>query len=53
MYKGGKFIKEFTSVTHCSKELNIPVSNISANCKGKYKTCRGFVFKYKQSLTDE
>lgn len=52
MYKDNVLIKEYKSVSECSKDLNIPVSNISANCRGKYKTCRGYVFKYK-NLTEE
>ena len=49
MYKNSILIKEYLSVSDASKDLNIPVSNISANCRGKYKTCRGYVFKYKHT----
>ena len=43
----GVFIREWQSATIASRELNINQSNISACCKGRYKTCRGFIWKYK------
>ena len=51
MLKDNILIREFKSVSEASKELGIIVSNISANCRGKNKTCRGYVFRYKS--TDE
>ena len=46
--KEGNFIKEWISAAQASKELNISRTNITKACKGKYKTCGGFVWKYKE-----
>lgn len=43
----GIFIKEWKSATQATKELNINGSHISSCCKGKRKTCGGYVWKYK------
>lgn len=43
----GIFIKEWKSATQATKELNICGSHISDCCKGKRKTCGGYVWKYK------
>ena len=40
------YIDEFESVSFASKELNIDRRQISANCNGKQKTCKGFIFKF-------
>lgn len=44
--KEGVFIKEWVSITICSKTLNIAQSNISGCAKGKVKTAGGFIFRY-------
>lgn len=36
----------FESVQECSKQLDIPATNISKICKGKGKTAKGYHFKY-------
>ena len=46
------FIREFDSATTASKELNINRSDITACCKGKHKTCGGFIWKYKENNTN-
>ena len=38
--------KVFDSVQQCSKELNIPATNISKLCKGKGKTLKGYHLRY-------
>lgn len=45
--KDGKFIKEFPSGKIASNILNIPQSNINANCNNRIKSAGGFVFKFK------
>ena len=46
----GDFIKEWPSIISASKELNIGSNNISMCCSGKYKTCGGYIWKYKKSI---
>ena len=41
-----EIIKIYNSITEVSKELKIDDSNISKCCKGKYKTCGGYIWKY-------
>lgn len=45
--KDNIFIREWDSATTASKELNICRENITNCCNGKYKTCSGFIWKYK------
>jgi hypothetical protein len=42
------FIREWDSATTASRELNINQSNITKVCKGKIKTCGGFIWRYKE-----
>lgn len=42
----GKPIKIFDSIYIAAKELNLDCSSIVKCCKGKYKTCGGFIFEY-------
>lgn len=42
----GNYIKTFNSIVEASKEVNVYKSNISACCKGKYKTSAGYKWKY-------
>ena len=42
------FIKEWSSGKEAAKTLTINPSDISACCKGKQKTAKGFKFKYKE-----
>ena len=49
VYKSdGTFFKEFNSAVDASKELNVRRGCICNVCKGKQKTAKGFVFKYKE-----
>ena len=49
--KDGNFIKEFYSIAQASRELNINPKNIIYCCqeKPKYKTAKGFIWKYKDN----
>lgn len=38
--------KVFDSVQQCSKELNIPATNISKLCRGRGKTLKGYHLRY-------
>ena len=44
----GEFIREWDSGKSASEELNINSGHISECCKGKLKTCGGFIWKYKE-----
>lgn len=41
------FIKEWDSAKSASLELGIDSSGIGKCCKGRYKMCGGFIWKYK------
>ena len=46
--KTGEFIKEFSSLIQAAQELGLPNSaGISAACRGKQKTVKGYYFQYK------
>ncbi len=40
------YIKTFNSITDAAQEIKSNTTNISAVCKGKRKTCKGYIFKY-------
>ena len=42
------FIKEYKSITEAGKENNLDISSIVKCCKGKYKTYKNFIWKYKE-----
>jgi hypothetical protein len=44
----GNFIKEWACAIDIEKTINIDHRQISDNCKRKQKTCKGFIFKYKE-----
>lgn len=46
--KKGNFIGEFESGAFAGRALNISNSKISEVCKGKRKSCYGYIFKYKK-----
>jgi len=46
--KDGTFIKEWDSAKDASISLGIHHGSITAVCKGKGKTCGGFLWKYKE-----
>lgn len=45
--KSGDFIKEWSKIDDAAKHYDILNSAISNNLKGKSKTCKGFIWKYK------
>ena len=44
--KNGDLLNSFKSVTAAAKYINSYPSSVSRNCKGKTKTCYGYIFKY-------
>lgn len=40
------FLKSYKSIVEASEDIGIYKSNISSCCKGKTKTCGGFIWKY-------
>lgn len=44
----GNFIREWESITNAAKETNQSHSNIADCCKGKTKTAKGSVWKFKE-----
>lgn len=44
------FIKEFSNCKEASKKYNCCVSNIRNCCRGKSKTAKGFIWKYKKEV---
>lgn len=45
--KQGNFIAEYPSAKYASQSIGICETNMIHHLSGKYKTCRGFIFKYK------
>lgn len=45
--KNGEYIASFPSTREAGRQLKLDSSSISKVCRGKVKTCGGFVFKYK------
>ncbi len=45
--KDGNELKLWDTAAQAAKSLNIDSSHLSAVCRGKHKTCHGFVWKYK------
>ena len=46
--KGGEFIAEYLSAHEAERNTGCYNSNIIKCCKGKYKSCGGFIWKYKE-----
>lgn len=44
--KKGNLVALYTSATQASELLIIDISSIIKCCRGKYKTCGGYIFKY-------
>jgi hypothetical protein len=42
----GEFIKSFNSILDAAKEYNLDPSGITKVCKGKYKYCGDYIFRY-------
>jgi group I intron endonuclease len=45
--KNENFLKEYSSIKECSKDLNINRDTISFNLRGITKSRKGYIFKYK------
>jgi group I intron endonuclease len=43
----GEFIREWDYIKEAAKHYNLNSANIVANCKGRYKSAGGFIWKYK------
>lgn len=43
-----EFVKEYTNTEECAKDLGVARSNIYSCCKGKQKSCKGYIMKYKE-----
>ena len=46
--KEGEFIAEYPSLVEAERQTGCNRGNICLCCKGKYKTCGGFIWKYKE-----
>nr|QBK85742.1 MAG: HNH endonuclease [Marseillevirus LCMAC101] len=44
--KDDEYIQTFSSVNKAAKQLNVRVSVIPLACRGRNKTCRGYILKY-------
>jgi hypothetical protein len=47
-HKDGTKIKEWGSIIEAAYELKLNNGNITRVCKGKLKSCGGFIFRYKE-----
>lgn len=50
--KDGAFVQEYSSGKEASLKTGIATQNISKCCKGKLKTAKGFVWKFKNNYTE-
>ena len=48
--KEGKFLAEYSSAHEAERQTGCYNGNICKCCKGKYKTCGGYVWKYKEGV---
>ena len=48
--KDGEFIAEYSSIMEAEKNTGCFNPNICACCKGKLKTCGGFIWRYKEGI---
>ena len=46
--KDGEFIAEYPSIKEAERQTGCYHGNICNCCKGKYKSCGGFIWKYKE-----
>ena len=46
--KSGEFIAEYPSIKEAERQTGCYHGNICNCCKGKYKSCGGFIWKYKK-----
>jgi hypothetical protein len=43
---GGKYIRDWDSISEASRTLGINISHITQCCKGREKQCGGFIWRY-------
>ena len=48
--KTGELIAEYPSTREAERQTGCSHGNICACCKGKYKSCGGFIWKYKEGI---
>lgn len=48
--KDGEFVARYESATECSKHNDCSTALIIANCNGRTKTAKGYVYKYETEL---
>lgn len=48
----GKYIKTFHGMTEAGRETPANINGISRCCKGKQKTCGGYIWKYSEKYKD-
>jgi hypothetical protein len=44
----GDFVREFESIKEANRELGVSEKYVSKHLRGKTKTCKGFIFRYKE-----
>lgn len=44
----GEFLKEFESIREANRELGVSEKYVSKHLRGITKTCKGYIFKYKE-----
>lgn len=47
MTKNGELIREWSTGAEAARELKLDKANLNACCKGKKKSCGGYIWKYK------
>ena len=45
----GNFVREFESIKEANRELGVSEKYVSKHLRGKTKTCKGFIFKHKET----
>lgn len=51
--KNGEFIREWEAGAVAARELGLDKANLNACCKGKKKSCGGYIWKYKEENKKE
>lgn len=47
------FIKKFDNLTDAAKEVGAFISSITFCCKGRYSSCKGYIFRYEKYSDEE
>jgi NUMOD3 motif len=51
--KEGTFLFEIINIAECARILNVDRASINHCLLGKYKSCKGYTFKYKEEVENE